>query len=270
LDVISITHHRETPKELLRRRFAALAPQAGEALEGDIKLAAGHRAIGAGKEIASAGEARSSVWLLASGVVGDVRTLPDGRRQVLSLGLPGDILQPESPEAMVALSPVKVVDALPLVGALGEDAGSQGLRQAWIASSRFEQGLLRDHLVRLGCLSAYERMAHFLMETYDRLSRVGLATASAFHLPIKQDVIADLMGLSVVHVSRTLQTLRREGLAHVRSSFVTLPDRERLAAVSGYVSRFAGPDLAQNADAARSAVRQRSGGWASAREATSA
>jgi hypothetical protein len=88
-------------------------------------------------------------------------------------------------------------------------------------------------------MSAYERMAHFLMETHDRLSQVGLAAPTSLHLPIRQDVIADLMGLSVVHVSRTMQMLKREGLAHARSGYVSLPDRRRLAEVSSYSSRFA-------------------------------
>jgi len=240
MDVISITNHREAPKELLRRRFAAVLPQGGEALEAHISLAAASHTIEAGEKIAAADDMPSRVWLLASGVAGDVRTLPDGRRQVLSLRLPGDILQADSQETILALSAVEIVDALPTLRALGEKAPHhQPLRQAWLASSRLEQALLRDHLVRLGCLSAYERMGHFLMETHDRLSRVGLATPTAFHLPVRQDVVADLMGLSVVHVSRTMQTLRREGLAFSRSGYVTLPDRERLSAASGYVSRFA-------------------------------
>jgi CRP-like cAMP-binding protein len=266
MDVISITNHRETPKELLRRRFAAVLPSAGEAIEAHINLTANRRTVPCGDKIAAADETPSRVWLLASGVAGDVRMLADGRRQVISLRLPGDILQADAQEAIVALSPVEIVDAFPTLRALGEKAPShQPLRQAWLAASRLEQALLRDHLVRLGCLSAYERMAHFLMETYDRLSRVGLATPTAFHLPVRQDVVADLMGLSVVHVSRTMQTLRREGLAFARSSYVTLPDRERLAAVSGYVSRFAasGPVAPRYAGAPKPILSQGfgAGGW---------
>src|SRR3954471_19858287 len=120
MDVISITNHREAPKELLRRRFAAVLPQASEALEAHISLAAASHPIEAGGKIAAAEETPSRIWLLASGVAGDVRTLPDGRRQVLSLRLPGDILQADSQEAILALSAVEIVDALPTLRALGE------------------------------------------------------------------------------------------------------------------------------------------------------
>lgn len=239
MDVISITHHREAPRELLRRRFSALVGDGVDGLAADVELEAPRRALGAGEGIFGADDPQPKIWLLASGVAGDVRVLADGRRQVLSLRLPGDVLQGDAQEAVVALSPVEVVDAHPLIRALGDRSPEhQPLRQAWVAAARLEQALIRDHVVRLGCLSAHERMAHFLMETHDRLSQVGLAAAASLHLPIKQDVIADLMGLSVVHVSRTMQVLKRDGLAHARSGYVALPDKQRLAEVSGYISRF--------------------------------
>lgn len=244
MDVISIIHHREAPKELLRRRFNAVLGNGSDRFGPCLELDGPRRAIGAGGRILSAGDEPQprAAWLLVSGVAGDVRVLADGRRQVLTLRLPGDILPGDTRETLVALSTVEVVDAQPIMRAVADRSSQYGLvRQAWVAAARLEQALVRDHLVRLGCMSAYERMAHFLMETHDRLTQVGLAAPTSLHLPIKQDVIADLMGLSVVHVSRTMQGLKRDGLAHVRSGYVTLPDREHLADVSGYVSRFVPP-----------------------------
>lgn len=239
MDVISITQPREAPRELLRRKFCAALTYAPEGLADCLKLDGSPRSFAPGDKILS-NEPLPKAWLLVSGVAGEVRRLSDRRRQVLTLRLPGDILQGDTQEEVEALSPVEVVDALSVVRALGDKAPDhQPLRHAWVAAARLEQALLRDHLVRLGCLSAYERMAHFLMETHDRLNQIGLATPTSLHLPIKQDVIADLMGLSVVHVSRTMQILKREGLAHARSGYVVLPDRGRLAEVSGYASRFA-------------------------------
>lgn len=240
MDVISITHHRESPTDLLCRHLNAVLGAGGEGLRAPLPLDGARRGVLAGARISSTDEAQPNAWLLASGVAGDVRVLADGRRQVLALRLPGDILHTDTQETVVALSAVEVIDAQPIVRALGEKSSQdQSVRQAWVAMARLEQALLRDHIVRLGCLSALERMAHFLMETHDRLTQVGLAAPTSLHLPIKQDVMADLMGLSVVHVSRTMQVLKRDDLAYVRSGYVTLPDRERLADVCGYVSRFA-------------------------------
>jgi hypothetical protein len=101
--------------------------------------------------------------------------------------------------------------------------------------------MLRDQVVRLGRLSAFERLAHLLLEMHERLFHVGLANVNAFHMPLRQEMIADLLGLSVVHVSRTSQQLKSERLAQVRSSHVTLLDRARLVEVANYVSHFAAP-----------------------------
>ncbi|MFZ5718072.1 MAG: Crp/Fnr family transcriptional regulator [Pseudomonadota bacterium] len=258
MDVISITQHRERPSELLRRRLSATLAHTPDGLDACLTLEGPPRSFSTGEKLLPKGS-HPKAWLLASGVAGEVRWLSDRRRQVLNLKLPGDILQGDAQEEIEALSAVQVVDAFPIIRAFRERSQNyQPLRQAWVAAARLEQALMRDHVVRLGCMSAYERMAHFLVETHDRLSRIGLATSASLHLPIKQDVVADLMGLSVVHVSRTMQILKREGLAHARSGYVMLPDLPRLAEVCGYESRFASePPQAKHPSLPAATQRQR-------------
>jgi CRP-like cAMP-binding protein len=242
MDVISITRHTVPPGVLLRRLFEASQPHASDGLAECLTLDRSRRDMAAGAEILRGDGVEPNAWLLVSGVAGEMRTLADGHRQVIALRLPGDLLQGDATEAVCALTQVELVNALSVIRALGEkSAHYQPLRRAWVAANRVEQGRLRDHVIRLGGLSAFERMAHLFMEVHDRLGRVGLATPTSFHLPVKQDVIADLLGLSVVHVSRTVQSLKRDGLAHIRSGYVTVLDRRRLAQVGHYVSRFASP-----------------------------
>jgi CRP-like cAMP-binding protein len=245
MDVISITRHTVPPGELLRRQLEASQARTLDGLTDCLALDRPRREVAAGAEILRGDDAEPNAWLLVSGVAGEVRTLADGRRQVLALRLPGDLLQGEATEAVRALTAVELVDALPFMRTLGEkSAHYQPLRRAWVAATRVEQGRLRDQVVRLGGLSAFERMAHFFMEAHDRLGSVGLATPTSFHLPLKQDMIADLLGLSVVHVSRTVQALKRETLAQIRSGYVTILDRGRLGEVGHYVSRFPSPRAA--------------------------
>jgi CRP-like cAMP-binding protein len=240
--VINLTQHPSHPRDLLIRRFTAIVGRPVEGLADRLNLDRQRRAIPAGAEIVSAGAGGPEALLVVSGVAGETRLLADGRRQVLSLRLPGDILQSDAQEAVTALSAVEVVDILSFVRGLADrGAESQGLRRAWLGLARLEQGMLRDHIVRLGRLSAYERLAHVLVEIHERLLHVGLATMTSFHLPIRQEVMADLLGLSVVHLSRTTQQLRRDRLAQTRSGYVTLLDRERLAQIANYTSRFAAP-----------------------------
>jgi CRP-like cAMP-binding protein len=185
---------------------------------------------------------RAQVQLLVSGIVGEVRRLADGRRQILSLRLPGELLVPSGSETFVALTPVRLADGLALMMRLAEASEAhQPLRRAWISASRVDDALLRDQVVRLGRMSAYERVSHLLLEAHERLAQIGLATETTFHFPLTQEALSDAAGLSVVHLSRTVQTLRRRGLITSGRGFVRLLDRPALVEAAGFVSRFPMP-----------------------------
>jgi hypothetical protein len=83
-------------------------------------------------------------------------------------------------------------------------------------------------------MSAYERTSHMLPELYERLACTGQTRGNSMALPLTQEVFADLLGLSVVHVNRTLQQLRRAGLVAYRSGAFKVLDLLGLAAVCGY------------------------------------
>lgn len=237
--MISLTQHPMAPSDLLRQRWEAITGGELDGVLERLSLNGVRRTVPANSELWSGLGGAPDSLLLVSGVVGETRLLVDGRRQILSLRLPGEVLQRDGQETLTTLTSAAVVDAIPLIRALGDRAEMQALRRAWVAAARADQAMMRDQIVRLGRLSAFERMAHLLVETHERLFHVGLATPSAFQLPVRQEVVADLLGMSVVHVSRVTQQLRRERLAQTRSSYVTLMDRERLCELSSYASRFA-------------------------------
>ncbi|GJE43212.1 hypothetical protein AEGHOMDF_2391 [Methylobacterium soli] len=98
-----------------------------------------------------------------------------------------------------------------------------------------EDALLAHQVTRLGRQTAYERMSHLLLELRERLSLAGIEPGDSFTLPIIQEMLADALGLSVVHTNRTLQQLRRDGLIRMSGMKVTLVDAAALAALSDYV-----------------------------------
>jgi CRP-like cAMP-binding protein len=75
-------------------------------------------------------------------------------------------------------------------------------------------------------------MAHLLLELFQRLDRVGLVADDSFGLPLTQEMMGDALGLSVVHVNRTLRVLREDGLATVGLGRATIHDPEALSAVA--------------------------------------
>ena len=184
------------------------------------------------------GERITSPRLLVSGWAACIRHLADGRRQILRLLLPGDgigvlgALQGVAIEDVVALTHVQTVDASSLCDRWEKGTLSRGLVNALRAARTADQVLTQNQIVRLGAMTATERVADLLLELHRRLITVGLASSHRFPLPVTQDVLSATVGVSPVHVNRIVQQLRREGLIELKGSTVTLLRPEALAQLS--------------------------------------
>ena len=192
-----------------------------------------------GDELTVEGDPARRPRFILSGWASNQHILSDGRRQVFGFAVPGDGLgvyprmAPPSLYTTVAHTALVTVDAMPFLDAV-RTAAMPGLVKAFTAVARLEDKMLLDQILRLGRQTAYERVAHFLLEIEERLSAVGLSERRRFPLPLTQEILADALGLSVVHVNRTLQQLRRDGLIEWRSGVATLLDRDLLMSVAEY------------------------------------
>lgn len=193
----------------------------------------------AGDELLVEGDLVRRPRFVVSGWASTQRILSDGRRQVFGFALPGDgigvypRMAPPAPFTVTATTVMETVDAEPFLEAirLGD---SPGLLKAFSAAARAEDQMLLDHIVRLGRQTAYERVAHFLLELHDRLATVGLAEHQHFPLPFTQEILADTLGLSIVHINRTLQQLRHDRLIEWRSGVATILRRDLLVSIADY------------------------------------
>lgn len=170
-----------------------------------------------GHSLIEAGRRMSAAVLVHQGWAFRHRTLSDGRRQVMDFVLPGDICDPTvfvtpragfSMEALTDLSYslIQAEDVLDLM------TRSPRIGAAFWWAEAHEEAITRAHLIAVGRLSAYERVAYLLWELWTRLRVVNLADGDGFVMPASQELIADAAGLSYVHVSRTLRRLDREGV----------------------------------------------------------
>lgn len=188
---------------------------------------------GAGTQLLRTGAAMEGAILMLEGWGVRARALPDGRRQVLNFVLPGDFCDPtafverHAAYSISALTPVRVakIHSRQIVELLHH---SPRLGAAFWWHEALESTSLRKHLVAVGRLSAYERIAYLLRELGSRLRMVGLGQDHHFHFPGTQTDIADALGLSNVHVSRTLRRLSSEGILQVTRGGITIHDTERL------------------------------------------
>lgn len=215
------------------RKLAAISETEAARLHEGIRRC---RAVGARRDILLEGEPIVNPTIIVSGWACRSRLLADGRRQILGFLLPGDVVgmcrqpDPIAVSAVSAITAVTICDAPMVEGQRGEG----GLAAAYAISAALEEAYLLNHITRLGRQTAYERLAHLMLEFWERLGQAGIAVGNRFQMPLTQEYLGDTLGLTSVHINRTLQQLRREHMLEAANGFVTLLEPDALAAVADY------------------------------------
>ena len=227
----------------------ALAPDEIAVLE---QLQSTTRIVRRNREILTEGQKYDALFVLISGISIRYRILHDGRRQILNISLPGDLIGFPSSFFEKALYSVTaltdcVVSPVPFGTLFGLFDRHPRLAAAIFWSFACEAAMYAEHLIDVGRRSALERVAHFLLELLTRLKIIGLADERSFWLPLTQELIADALGLSVPHVNRTLRQLRDDGLVRIEGHIVIVEDVEALSALAdferSYLDQFRLPGL---------------------------
>lgn len=228
--------------EPVRRRLDILAPGLSD-LIGLRTQRFPTRLVRARREISREGEMPGGIYALRSGWAAYVRHFPDGRRQIQHLLVPGDLLSLDRrtpfASSILALTPVALID---LDGPRGpsEDLYDAALRRNAMLTVHH----LLNATARLGRQSALERFAHLLLELRDRLRAIELGTATRFELPLTQEMLADTLGLTSVHVNRTLQAMRQQKLISLSGREVGLLRPDLLEQLADYQPIPAPPPMA--------------------------
>jgi CRP-like cAMP-binding protein len=176
--------------------------------------------------------------LLLEGMLGRAFYIAEGKRQIVAVHLEGDFVDLHSlllkrlDHDVVALSDVKI--ALFPHAALRtiSEQHPHLMRMLWLLTV-IDAAVHREWISRLGH-SAAVRVAQLLCELQARYATVGYVTDVGFSLPLTQIAIADMVGLTPVHLNRTLRKLRESGLAVVRDGFVSIPDLAKLRAFASF------------------------------------
>lgn len=189
------------------------------------------------------GDRPEVAMLLCSGWACRYKVLPDGGRQIVAFLLPGDLCDPhvfllkEMDHAIALLTAAKVA-LIPRTKIVQMFEESPALARAFWWSTLVDGSILREWLVNIGRRNAFDRVAHLFAELWLRMRAVGLTSGGAFDCPLTQADIADTVGLTAIHVNRTLQDMRCQGLiAGRRSGFVIL-DVPRLMEVSRFEPNY--------------------------------
>lgn len=199
------------------------------------------------REIVTEGRKYAELFVLLEGMAIRYRVSPDGRRQVLNIVLPGDLIGFPACFFQSALFSVSALtdtylSSVPLSRLLVLFERHPRLAALLLWQFSCEAAMYAEHLTHIGRRSALERVAHFLLELLTRLQAVGLAEERSYSMPLTQELMGDLLGLSVTHVNRSLRQLRGDGLVSIDGRSVVIEDFEGLAAIAdfekSYINRF--------------------------------
>ncbi|NKJ42857.1 MULTISPECIES: Crp/Fnr family transcriptional regulator [unclassified Novosphingobium] len=226
----------------LRDRPGLVAPDATQR-EWIERQRAGERAIARGEEVLRQGAPGDRMFTVLDGVLMRYRLLEDGRRQVVNVMFPGDLVglqaafDGEISHGVTALTDVRLCvfprdRFMDLVTAHPRFAYDV----IWLCAR--EEDALEQHLVALGQRPARERVAYLALWLVERGLQTGLVPevdgAAMLPVTITQGQVADMLGLSLVHTNRTMQALRKAGQVDWSGAGIRVPDLASVRALVGF------------------------------------
>ncbi|MFO1256648.1 MAG: Crp/Fnr family transcriptional regulator [Sphingomonadaceae bacterium] len=196
--------------------------------------------------LARYGEKRTAFPVILSGWAARSYLMRDGSRQITGILIPGDICHHDAEpgqrarDEIVALSPCRIawIDYADLEQVA---ADNPAIAEALRIYTRLEKSILTEWIVNIGRRDALERTAHFICEVWTRLKLTDPSTRKQFEFPITQEDLADVLGLTPVHINRKLQQLRQEGLITLQSRQLTIHNVSALADIAGFEESYLDP-----------------------------
>jgi CRP-like cAMP-binding protein len=210
------------------------------------------------KDVVISGNHYDCVYLNHDGWLARYKILHNGSRQIMDFILPGQVFGLQACLFKRALYSVVTItetslSTIPFDMVDNVFERNLVLAKALFWSAAYEGAILGEHLIDTARRSAYERVSHLLLELFVRLNRVQLTDEMTFSIPLTQELIADALGLTTVHVNRTLRALREDKLIAMDGRFVTILDFEALSLLSDFENSYLGDAVRTLRDAERSA-----------------
>lgn len=189
------------------------------------------------------GDAPTGCAVLLSGFAYRHKLTGDGDRQIVSLHIPGEPLDLQHLFLSVADHNVQTLTRAELAiiprGALQDLATRRpGVGHALLVNILIEASIFREWVLNVGRRDSRARLAHVLCEFASRLDAQGLTEGYGYELPMTQDQLADALGLTPVHVNRTIKRLEADGLITRDRRFIRFPDWKRMRDVADFNSRY--------------------------------
>lgn len=189
------------------------------------------------------GERATECCLIIEGFCIRSKTLSDGKRQILSLHIPGEI-----PDLMSLFLHVMDHDLSTLtpsrLGFINHEVLRQLHRRRPNVAEMFwrdtliDAAMFREWIVNVGQRPAPARLAHVMMELRERLRVIGRVDGSNFEMPLTQEEIGDALGITSVHVNRVIRQLREDGIVELHRGRATVLDENKFRELADFDNRY--------------------------------
>lgn len=204
-----------------------------------LELPGTPQVIGAHREFVRLGEEMQHACLVTEGIVARFAQLDDGSRQTIGFHIPGDMVDLYSMMLPRAPSPLQALTHAGILKIPHHALREAAFRHPGIASALWRDCVADGHivaqwLVNIGRRNAQGRMAHLLCEMAVRFTQIGRFANGSFPFRVTQEQLAEALGLTSVHVNRSLKVLREDGLVRLTRSDAFILDWEGLKAAAEF------------------------------------
>jgi CRP-like cAMP-binding protein len=217
----------------LIRKLESIAPLAPEEKAALLRLPLRLKTVPADQDIVSEGDTPSECCLIVEGFACRYNVTAQGKRQILSFHISGDI--PDLQSLYLSVMDHSLGTLIPCKLAFIQHDDMRALMRnhprlgdLFWRDTLIDAAVFRQWVINVGRRPSLTRMAHLLCELLVRLRAVELVEDHAFDLPVTQGDLADAMGLSNVHVNRVSQELRAKGLISLHGKTLKVLDWEGL------------------------------------------
>lgn len=223
----------------MRALSAPAGPFGRTNLGADPDRSGGHGlAVRAGSILKLEGESSALVYVVKSGWLSASKCTADGRRLILDVVLPGEVLEPSYTMGDVSLVEIEamaraVVVRIPRDDWLRRLGDQPGLAAALELQRRAATARMAGRMLRLGKGTAGARIAYALIELCLRCRASSATGDCSIRIPMTQQQLGDFCGLSSVHVCRTMRRLVRDGVIEVSGKMkIAIRDPAALAEIA--------------------------------------
>lgn len=227
----------------LIRRLEQLVPLTEVDTAVLCQISAVTRQVAPHTDLVLEGDPLTEAVLVLQGFAVRYKLRDTGARQILAYLVPGDLCDPDAALLGEMDHTISTLSAC-FVARIPRDLLSDILEEhpnvarALRLSKLIEEATTRCWLMNVGSRSALERMAHLLCELQVRLQAVGFATEEGYEMPITQQDLGDTLGLSNVHVNRTMRVMREQSLIGWHSKQLTILDLPRLQEIAEFEPKY--------------------------------